>query len=111
MGRLVGLRHFLSEDALAEEKADASKIRRAKGGDAEDGPLEDDSPISYQIVVAQRMQRQFEGRVIRRTIDSVDWKKEPLISLPPYKEVMIIVTPTPREMEIIEELADRVKER
>lgn len=110
MGRLLGLPFFLSEEALTEEKADASDIRRAKaesGGDL----LEGDPTTECQMVIAQRMQRQFEGRILRRTIDSTDWKGERIIQIPPYEEIMVIVKLTAREMEIITELADSVQER
>ncbi|RDB15031.1 Protein CHROMATIN REMODELING 5 [Hypsizygus marmoreus] len=106
MGRLLGLPHFHSEDALSEEKADSSSLRRAKDGGSEDSA----EMRERQVMIAQRMQQQFEGRILRRTVNSLNWKKEPLITLPPYTETMVVVKPTPREMEIITELADRVKE-
>lgn len=108
MGRLVGLAHFHSEDALSEEKADSSNIRKAKGGEES---TEGDAITNCQVTIAQRMQQKFEGRILRRTINSLNWKKEPLIALPPYEEILVVVRPTSREMEIIAELADRVKER
>jgi hypothetical protein len=110
MGRLVGLPYFLSEEAFVEEKADSSNIRRAKT-EAGCDVLEGDPTIGCQMVIAQRMQRQFEGRILRRTIDSKNWKGERIIQIPPYEEMMVIVKLTTREMEIITELADSVKER
>lgn len=110
MGRLVGLTHFLSQGALAEEKADASDIRRARGPTSEDvGDEEGVKDCRRQI--ALRMQHQFENRILRRTADSLNWQSKPLITLPPCREFAVMVKPTPREMEIISELADRVKER
>ena len=109
MGRLLGLPYFFSEEALAEQKADATTIHRTRvdPDDSTDGnPAKD-----YQIAIAQRMQAWFNGRILRRTVESRDWKKEPLVSLLPYEDVMIVVKPTSREMEIISELADGVKER
>lgn len=108
MGRLVGIPHFFTEEALAEEKADAATIRRAKADDDVDGVVELDPSV---VAIAQRMQRQFQGRIIRRTKDSLDWKGEKLIPLPPYKEHLLILKLTPRETEIVSELADKVKER
>lgn len=113
MGRLVGLPFFLSEKAYAEEKADTAEIRREKGGATDDifDLEEDESAMECQIAIAQRMQHQFEGRILRRTTESVNWRGEKLIPLPPFKEIMIVVKPTQRESEIMQELADRVKER
>jgi len=109
MGRLLGLPYFLSEEALAEQKADAATIRRTRVDldDSTEGNLAKD----LQMVIAQRMQVRFDGHILRRTVESLDWKKEPLVSLPPYEDIMIVVKPTAREMEIISELADGVKER
>lgn|ERR1700735_4088127 len=109
MGRLVGLEHFFSEVAFAEERTDASDIRRARGFASEED--EDDAVQLCQKQIAQRMQQRFQGHMLRRTTGSLDWKGQPLITLPPYKELAVIVKPTEREMSIISELADRVKER
>ncbi|KAF8953874.1 P-loop containing nucleoside triphosphate hydrolase protein [Flammula alnicola] len=112
MGRLLGNTHFLSQAALDEEKSDLSTIRQAKRSDSE-GPEsleEDDAVKECTVAIAQRMQRHFKDRILRRTTGSLDWKKRPLITLPPCHNIPIIVKPTPREMEIISELADRVKE-
>jgi TATA-binding protein-associated factor len=109
MGRLVGLSYFLSEEALVEQKADATSIRRMRV-DTDDS-TEGSSAKDCQIAIAQRMQARFDGRILRRTGDSLDWKKRPLVSLPPYEETMVVVKPTAREMEIISQLADGVKER
>lgn len=111
MGRLVGLPYFLSEDAYDEEKTDASNIRKAKGGDFEDGAFETDPSKDVQMLISQRMQHQFDGCIIRRTLNSLNWKGEPLIVLPPYDEIMLVVKLMDWEMEIITELADRIKER
>lgn len=113
MGRLVGLPFFHSEQAYAEEKADIAEIRRAKGGAPDDSfdLGEDDPAMECQILISQRMQHQFGNHILRRNTDSLNWMGEKLIPLPPYKEIMIIVKPTQRESEIMQELADRVKER
>lgn len=111
MGRLVGLPYFLSEDAYDEEKTDARNIRKAKGGDFEDGAFETDPSKEVQMFISQRMQYQFDGSILRRTLNSLKWNGEPLIVLPPYDEIMLVVKLMDWEMEIITELADRIKER
>lgn len=107
MGRLLGIPHFLSMDALLEERADTTTIRKAKSSEGnEDGQ----ASRHVQSEIALRMQRKFEGRIIHRTISSKDWQGEDLIKLPGYDEVLLVVKPTTREMEIISEHADNTKE-
>ncbi|KAF8057085.1 P-loop containing nucleoside triphosphate hydrolase protein, partial [Lyophyllum atratum] len=106
MGRLIGLPHFHSDAALKEERADVSTLRRAKGNNSEDM---DEAIKTCQLEIAQRLQAQFEGRILRRTIDSLDWQRKPLISIPPYEEFLVVVQLTDEEMEIITELADGIK--
>ena len=110
---MVGIPHFLSPKAYEEEKNDLSLIRQAKNSVSEevDNPEDAEAVRACVIGITQRMQAHFKDRIIRRTADSLDWKNEPLISLPPWKEIMVIVKITSREMEIISELADSVKER
>lgn len=115
MGRLVGLPHFMSEAAFIEEKNDAADIRRTKRDQAEefDALTFEDNPLTKlaQVKIALRIQEQFEDRVIRRTIDSLNWKGEPLINLPPYTTIMIHLDVTEREMQVIAILAEQVRER
>lgn len=110
MGRLVGLDYFFTQEAFTDEKADLSEIRRAKGL-ASDGDGMEDRVTGCQRQIAMKMQRRFDNWILRRTASSLDWQKKPLITLPPYEEFAVVVKPTPREMKIISELADRVKER
>ena len=110
MGRLVGLEYFFSQEAYAEEKADTSEIRKARGL-ASDNDEGSDGVTDCQKLIAKKLQLRFDGRILRRTTSSLDWEKNPLITLPPFQEFAVVVRPTPREMEIISELADRVKER
>jgi hypothetical protein len=89
MGRLVGLSYFSSSDALAEEKADASEIRRARG-QASDDVDSSDSITSCQRQIATKMQLRFGNRNLRRTPNSLDWQKNRLITLPPLEEFVFI---------------------
>lgn len=117
MGRLVGIPHFFSEEAFKEEKEDAAAQRKARKVLLEEEIyLEDDSPETralrvLSVGVAVRMQKQFEGRIIRRTIDSKDWKGESLLRLPPYKQISGVLTLTPRESKIVQKLAELAKDR
>lgn len=72
---------------------------------------DDDAVKRCTVAIAQRMQGHFSRRILRRTVGSLNWKREPLISLPPYQDIPIILKTTAREMKIISDLADRVKER
>lgn len=115
MGRLVGIPHFLSEAAHAEEKADAASLRRARNQLPEDyDPLNDDEddPIKLCCIeAAQRMHAQFDNRTIRRTINSTNWENKPLINLPKCHTTTVNIQLSEREMSRIKVLADRVKER
>lgn len=111
MARLVGIPHFLSEAALDEEKSDASVLRRARG-DSEDITEATETELTIcQMGIAHRMQQQFGGRVLRRTLTSKDWEGKDLISLPPYIETRVVVKLTDREMEFISELSNDIKDR
>jgi hypothetical protein len=117
MGRLVGIPHFFSEQAFIEEKEDAVAQRKARKVLLKEKMyLKDDSPETralrlLSVGVSLRMQKQFEGRVIRQTIDSKDWKEELLLNLPPYRQISGILTFTQRESKIIQQLAELAKDR
>jgi len=100
MGRLVGIGHFFSETAFAEEKADAAKLRRAKKED-DDGEM----VRAEQVHMVRRLQNHCKGHFLRRTIMSRDYKGNVLINLPPYKEIIAIVVLTEREKKIMDERA------
>ncbi|KAG5634213.1 hypothetical protein H0H81_002857 [Sphagnurus paluster] len=108
MGRLIGIPHFLSEDALHEERADMTAIQKAKGFEVDDGEGEELRQVQSEIVL--RMQKKFQGRIISRKSSSKDSKGEALITLPRYDDVLLVVNPTAREMEIITEHANNTKE-
>jgi len=117
MGRLIGIPHFLTERAHLEEKDDAAAQRKARKALLdEELDLADDSPETralktITISAALRMQEQFEGRVIRRTLDSKDWEGNSLLALPPFKQIYATVTLTDRELGIVENLAQQAKDR
>ncbi|KAF8054096.1 P-loop containing nucleoside triphosphate hydrolase protein [Lyophyllum atratum] len=110
MGRLIGLPHFHSDTALKEERADVSTLRRVKGNNSEDLDEANDAIKACQLEIAQRLQAQFEGRILRRTINSLNWQRNPLISIPPYEEFLVVVQLTDEEIAIITDLADATKE-
>lgn len=123
MGRLTGVEHFFSEEAYQEEKNDAANLRRARKEqirddyDENDGDNNDKSDPDNdraiklcQSSIAQRMQSQFQGRVIRRTIDSKDWQGRLLLNLPPYKSIHAILDLTERETALISAKAEEVKD-
>ena len=113
MGRLVQVPFFLTERSIDEEKQDMALLRRTRnslppGYD----PLndDDDDPIkTCYTTIARRMQDQFDGRIIRRTVASVDWEGKPLIKLKPYKTIMVKLQLEDREMEIMDYLAAKVR--
>lgn len=132
MGRLCGIPYFLSEEAYNDEKQDAKNLRRAKKElaeiqaewpeDAKDGDsteYKDDgkavevteNPLKLcQIQIAQTHQQRFDGRIIRRTINSRTWDNKPVLALPPCINILGVVELTQREKDIITVLSDNVKE-
>lgn len=118
MGRLLGIKHFLGQAALIEEKSDAADIRRAKKDLPEEIDLEDDedetqeNPLKLcQIQISRRHQENFQGLVIRRTPSSIDWEGKVLIDLPDYKTVLGLVELTEREVTIISDIMTSIKDR
>jgi hypothetical protein len=133
MGRLCGIAHFLSQAAYAEEKQDAADLRRAKAEvleTAEDAEAElelpnegydDDNdnddraamenPLRLcQVAISVRHQSQFKGRIIRRTINSRDYKGTPILPLPECETILGVVELTEREKKIITVLSDDIRE-
>jgi len=98
MGRLVGIPYFFTDDAHEEEKHDFSFLRRAKTDEerrrrqnAQDSSQEsssksdgEDQYKALQVQIALRIQSQFEGRVIRRHKESLDWEGNVIVPLPDY---------------------------
>ena len=113
MGRLVHVPFFLTERSIDEEKQDMASIRRTRSSlPSGYDPLndDDDDPIKMcYTTIARRMQDQFQGRILRRTVNSVDWEGKPLIKLEPYKTIMVKLTLEDREMEILDHLAAKVR--
>ena len=52
----------------------------------------------------------YEGYVIRRTINSLDWKGEPISGLPPYHEHALLLRMTEDELHVLSQLAEEVVE-
>ncbi len=78
--------------------------------------MADDSPEAralkmVTIKAVLRIQGQFEGRIIRRTLDSKDCEGKTLLNLPLCKQIHGILTLTDREQQIIEALAQQAKDR
>jgi hypothetical protein len=118
MGRMVGIPHFLTAKAIEEEKMDQAELRKLKALLNEDrDPLnfdeiednEDDPVRETQVAIAQRMQGQFEQRILRRTINSKNWEGNPLIVLPPCIEHIVVLRLQPFEQKIHEQLAEKLR--
>jgi len=104
MGRLVGSPHFFTEEAHAEEKHDEAAIRKAKKLD-DDG----EAVLAEQLKAVKHRQTRLNGRFLRRTTTSVDSGGKVLLPLPPYKEILGVLTLTKRETDIITERAESAK--
>jgi hypothetical protein len=106
LGRVLGVTHFLTEDSFVEEKEDLAAVRKAR-------KMNDDgiSIRQTQIETVIRMQSQFTGHILRRTAASLDWQGNPLLTLPPHKDIIGILSLTQREIDIIDERAEIAKAR
>ena len=103
MGRLVGIPYFSSQNAYAEQQLDAAELRRAKQERNGDEPDDENDPYKLcQVNISLRIQKLFDGRVIRRTVTSRNPAGKPLIDLPPLTIVYGIIDLTEREMAIID---------
>lgn len=115
MGRLTGIPHFLTEYAWEEEKEDSRVLRRARKELPDDyDPMEEneDDPVkACQVSVAQRMQKQCAGHLLRRAVTSKDWKGNSLVALPPCKIIHATLDLTPRELNIITSNGQALQEK
>jgi len=113
MGRLIHIPFFLTERSVEEEKQDMASIRRTRSNLPPDyDPLNDDDDDPIRVCytnIARRMQGQFDGRILRRTVRSVDWEGKPLLKLPPCETIMVKLQLEDREMKIMDHLAAKVR--
>jgi len=113
MARLIHVPFFLKEHSLDEERQDMALIRRTRSSLPPDYDClndDDDDPIKKcYTTIARRMQDQFDGRILRRTVSSVDWEGSPLINIPPYETIMVKLKLEDREMKIMDYLAAKVR--
>lgn len=93
MGRLIGIPHFFTAEAYEEEKQDIRDIRQTA--------FDPESMKLLQVQIAQRMNETCKGHIIRRTANSLDWKGDPLIALPPCHIIEAYLDLTEREADII----------
>ena len=117
MGRLTGVPHFFTREAWIEEKEDSRELRQARRDLPDDyDPLYDDNSETdlyklKQIDIARRMQERSEGRVIRRTRESLNWQGTCLIPLPPLKTEYVHLDLTERELQIITDHGKALQEK
>lgn len=117
MGRLTGIPFFLTSAAYEEEKEDTRTLRRAREGkslSADDDAVEENVQGRVkvlQVAIAQRMHRQSEGQILRRTAESLDWEGNTLVPLPPCETIHAYLDLTPRELKIITANGQSLKER
>ncbi|KAF5359465.1 hypothetical protein D9756_003663 [Leucocoprinus leucothites] len=104
MARLVGIKHFFEEISHDEERDDNSRLRKLK-------KLDDDGAAFSQerIKIILRHQAHCRGHFLRRSPSSINFSKNPLLDLPPYKEIIGLIQLTKREMDIIEERSEAAK--
>ncbi|KAG6883167.1 hypothetical protein C0993_007539 [Termitomyces sp. T159_Od127] len=96
MLRLVGIPRYFTDVCMAEEKDDAAAIRRAK-------KLDDDGQavMAEKQKAVKRLQSHTVGHFLRRSTESLDYKGNILVPLPPYKEVVGVLKIQPWERELM----------
>ena len=104
MAHLMGIRHFFSKVSHTKEKEDASCLCRAR-------KLEDSSEMlsCKQSKIVLRLQDHCHGNFLQRYSKSTTPTGCPLLSLPPYHEIIGLLKLTEQEMKIIEDHAEAVK--
>ena len=75
MGRLANIPHFSTQEFADEIADDIAVIRRARVDEPESVRL-------LQVQASRRMQSQFCGAMICRSVESKDFFGKPLLSLP-----------------------------
>ncbi|TFK17447.1 hypothetical protein FA15DRAFT_605046 [Coprinopsis marcescibilis] len=101
MGRTIDIPYFMTEQAHRDSVTDAAAIRRAKL-EREDHDPNDDSVSEVQAEICARLRGKFEGRVIRRTSNSLNSDGKPLIQLPELHIVRGGLRLTERELQILD---------
>lgn len=101
IGRIIGVPYFLTANSVQELKEDTKTYRKARKLDDNGQSLQ-----IAEVLAVRRMQDQFAGYILRRTTDSVDWKGNRLLDLPPHKTIVGILELTKREVEIIQKRAE-----
>jgi len=108
----------MKEEEEAEERQKGKDVDSEKSTvvDAPANAPADEEPIRdhvklCQVLIAQRMQTQFESRIIRRTIDSLDYENKPILNLPLCHKIYGVLQLTERETVIMSTLVKYVKDR
>ncbi|THU90177.1 hypothetical protein K435DRAFT_864524 [Dendrothele bispora CBS 962.96] len=105
LGRLLGIPYFVSQQSVEDAKDDAALLRQAKKKDDDGHEIR-----CVQIESVQNLQTHFSSHILRRTIDSRNWRGKSLLDLPPHKEIITVVDLTDRERCILDKQAEIVKE-
>ena len=104
MGRLTGIEHFFSRAAYEEEKQDTRDLRPARKElpEGSEEINEDRNAVKLkQVEIARRMFNYSKGHLIFRTKASLNWKGDPLITLPPLRTEYVYLDLTERELKVI----------
>lgn len=113
MGRLVNIPYFSSPAALESQQSDATSLRQLRPDildEADSLGLQDDDESAKpyklkQVKIAKRMYKKFEGRVIRRTVNSRGIDNKPLVEIPPAVIKHLIIHLYDHEMKRLKKAA------
>ncbi|KXN81008.1 Nuclear protein STH1/NPS1 [Leucoagaricus sp. SymC.cos] len=106
LSRLVGIPYFSTEEAYDEERADTSRICKAKKEDKAEGNQDGEKARAEELQIVRRLQKPVHGHFLHRTTKTISSDGAPLLNLPPCTDIVGLLTLTEREMDIIRERAE-----
>lgn len=128
IGNFLGIRGFEEDaDELDEYRRMTDKFKRKDRAERKAAGI-NEATVARAFVKGKKTKRQdyetqydrslqewidklrelFQEHIIRRTIDSLDWKGEPISGLPPYHEHPLLLTLTEEERSVLDQLAEQV---
>lgn len=124
MGRLVGVPHFSTPAAKDEDRDDLRTFRKARREQQEQEQLStsldpmDDKERRAKVEVAKRMQKRFTVFhdqmvlvfIVRRTLNSLNWRGDTLLSLPGYDLYNLLLNLNQREDLLFKDLEEKANE-
>lgn len=135
MGRCIGEPHFFNMSSITEEKSDNKRLQNFRKAvndasamlaalqDSSEAPADDIIAAEYDVQratekveeemksCAQRIQKLFGPRLLRRVPESLDYNGVPLLSLPPCVDIALFLDLKPHEVSKLQVIASDLEDR